>query len=66
MAPYIGFDPWCAGAVSHAAMADRLVPMAWATKYATAGQIAADLLAITTGHFEAVRHLDEEELLLAM
>ena len=48
-------------------MADWLVPMAWATKYATdAGQIAADLLAITTGHFEAVRHLDGEVLLLAM
>jgi hypothetical protein len=38
-----------------------------AVKYATdAGQIAADLLAISTGHFEAVRHLDREELLLAM
>lgn len=38
-----------------------------AVKYATdAGQIAADLLAIATGHFHAVRHLDREELLLAM
>jgi hypothetical protein len=38
-----------------------------AAKYATdAGQIAADLLAIATGHFEAVRHLNRKELLLAM
>ncbi|WP_235215781.1 MULTISPECIES: hypothetical protein [Mycobacterium] len=32
----------------------------------TAGQAAADLLAIVTGHFDAVRQLDEEVLQLAM
>lgn len=31
-----------------------------------AGSAAADLLAIATGHTEAVRHLDREVLLLAM
>lgn len=31
-----------------------------------AGSAAADLLAIATGHAEAVRHLDREVLLLAM
>lgn len=38
-----------------------------AAKHATdAGQIAADLLAIATGHHDAVRHLNREVLLLAM